>query len=680
MSPTAHPTKFEYNTNVKQLLDLIVNTFYSTKEVFLRELISNASDSLNKLRHLSLTDPQALDDTKELKIEIVPDKTLNTLTIRDTGTGMSEEELISNLGTLAQSTTKNYLAADADGNPLNNLIGKYGVGFYSVFLVSDKVMVRSKKPGCSQAVWESSINATSFTVKEDRGRQLLRGTEIVCFLRDEHTEYLDEPRLRDLVRQHSQFTDFPIRLSIQKEKGPESSADDADDADDADETKIELVEPSKSPETTEEWSLLNDQIPLWTRTSESVTPEEYKSFYKTIFHDWEDHLTVKQFSIEGNLNLRGILYIPSRVPFDMFEPSKRQTNIKLYVRRVFIQDDCEKFCPSYLNFVQGIIDFTDLPLNISRELIQNQDSIMKSVKKIIVKQCLEMFTLLSKNPTDYKKFYNLFSKNLKLGFHENPSSRTKIAELLRFHSNKSLNTTISLKEYTDRAGPDQKHIYYLDGESIEVLSSSPLIELLSKKGIEVLFLTEPIDPFLVQNLKDYKGKLLVSVSKELVLEEETSTQTQEEHFRQKFNPLCNHIKTILGERIEKIVISNRLVDSPCALSTSEFGWSPRMEQIMKTQTLRDGTMHSFMASKKILELNPAHFIIQNLQGIFSENPDDPSLTTLTWILYDTALLTSGFSLSNPKNFVQRIYKVIGKSEEFEKSQSEETEAVETASK
>jgi len=663
MTTTTDPTKFEYNTDVKQLLNLIVNTFYSTKEVFLRELISNASDSLNKLRHLSLTDPQALDDTKELKIEIIPDKTLNTLTIRDTGTGMSEEELISNLGTLAQSTTKNYLVADADGNPLNNLIGKYGVGFYSVFLVSDKVMVRSKKSGCLQAVWESSINATSFTVKEDYDRQLLRGTEIVCFLRDEHKEYLDEPRLRDLVRQHSQFTDFPIRLCIQKEKDPESSDDDDD------ESKIEIVDPSKPLETTEEWSLLNDQIPLWTRTPESVTPEEYKSFYKTIFHDWEDHLTVKQFSIEGKLNLRGILYIPSRAPFDMFESSKRQTNIKLYVRRVFIQDDCEKFCPSYLNFVQGVIDFTDLPLNISRETIQNQGSIMKIVKKTVVKQCLEMFTLLSKNPTDYKKFYNLFSKNLKLGFHEDPSSRTKIVELLRFYSNKSLNTTISLKEYTDRADPDQKNIYYLDGESVEVLSSSPLIELLSKKGIEVLFLTEPIDPFLVQNLKDYKGKLLVSVSKELVLEEETSTQTQEEHFRQKFNPLCNHIKTILGEKIEKIIISNRLVDSPCALSTSEFGWSPRMEQIMKTQTLRDSTMHSFMASKKILELNPSHFIIQNLQEIFSENPADLSLSTLTWILYDTALLTSGFSLTNPKDFVHRIYEVIGKSKELKKSQS-----------
>ena len=305
--------------------------------------------------------------------------------------------------------------------------------------------------------------------------------------------------------------------------------------------------------------------------------------------------------------------------------------------------------------MQGAIDFTDLPLNISRETIQDQDEIMKSVKKNIVKQCLEMFTILSKSPNDYKKFYNLFSKNLKLGFHESPSSRTKIVELLRFYSNKSLDTMISLQEYVDRAEPNQKNIYYLDGESLEALSSSPLIELLNKKGIEVLLLTEPIDPFLVQNLKDYKGKILVSASKELVLEE---ASTQEEEFRQTFEPLCTHIKSILGNKIEKIVVSNRLVDSPCALSTSEFGWSARMEQIMKTQTLRDTSMHSFMSSKKILELNPTHFIIQNLQEIFSQNPDNLTISNLAWILYDTALLTSGFSLDTPKDFVRRIYQVI----------------------
>ncbi len=670
---TTGPTKFEYNTDVQHLLNLIVNTFYSTKEVFLRELISNASDSLNKLRYDSLTNPQVLADTKTLTIEIVPNKTLNTLTIRDTGIGMSEEDLISNLGTLAHSTTKNY---SGEGNPLQNIIGQYGVGFYSAFLVSDKVVVRSKKPGCPQAVWESSIKTHSFTVKEDSDPQLLRGTEIVCFLQDEHKEYLDETRLRDLVRHHSQFIDFPIRLWVQKEKEADSSNSDQSDDDD-EETKIELVKPSHPIEGIEEWSLLNDKLPLWTRVADSVTPEEHQSFYKTISHDWENHLAVKQFSIEGKVNLRGILYTPSRAPFDMFEPSKLQTNIKLYVRRVFILDDCKDFCPSYLNFVQGVIDFTDLPLNISRETIQNQNTIMDIVKKHIVKQCLEMFTLLSNNPNKYKNFYNLFSKNLKLGFHEDPFSRKKIVELLRFHSNKSLETMISLQEYIDRADPDQKNIYYLDGESLESLSSSPLIELMNKQGLEVLLLTEPIDPFLVQNLKDYKGKPLVSVSKELVLDWDP---TQEDHFHQKFNPLCTHIKSILGNKIEKIVISKRLIDSPCALSTSEFGWSARMEQIMKTQTMRDSSMHSFMASKKILELNPTHFIIQNLQETFSENPDDRSISTLSWILYDTALLTSGFSLPNPKDFVQRIYQVIAENKETNEEPESELERVQTTSK
>ena len=351
----------------------------------------------------------------------------------------------------------------------------------------------------------------------------------------------------------------------------------------------------------------------------------------------------------------------------MFESPKPQKNIKLYVRRVFILDECKDFCPSYLGFVQGVIDFTDLPLNISREMIQNQDATMKMVKKNIVKQCLEMFNTLSESPDNYKKFYNLFSKNLKLGFHEDPSSRKKIVELLRFYSNKSLDTMISLKEYVERAEPSQKNIYYLDGESLEASASSPLLERLNNKGIEVLLLTEPIDPFLVQNLTEYGGKTLVSASKELVLE----GSENEEQFKKSFAPLCDHIKSILGNKIQKTVISSRMVDSPCALSTAEFGWSARMEQIMKTQTLRDNSMHSFMASKKILELNPSHFIVQHLQKTFSRDPANLSITNLAWILYDTALLMSGFSLEDPKSLTQRIYQVIG--ENVEKERESETE-------
>ncbi len=644
------PTKFEYNADVKQLLNLIVNTFYSTKEIFLRELISNASDSLSKMRHAALTNPETLENTQDLTIEIVPDKTRNTLTIRDTGTGMSEKDLISNLGTLAHSGTKNFSLSLTESDPQKTLIGQYGVGFYSAFLVSDKVLVRSKKPGFPQSFWESSGETGSFVVGDDstNSHQLRRGTEIVCFLKNEYKEYLDETRLRNLIQRHSQFTDYPIRLWTPKKKEKATIGGDA---------KITIVDEDEDSEeeSTGDWSLLNDQPPLWTRPATTVSLEEYQSFYKNISHDWENHLAVKQFSVEGKLDLRGILYTPARAPFDLFEPNKPQTNIKLYVRRVFILDDCKDFCPSYLNFVQGVIDFTDLPLNISREMIQGQEAIIRKVKKTIVKQCLDMFAALSENSDDYKKFYNLFSKNLKLGFHEDPSSRSKIVDLLRFYSNQSLDTRISLQEYIDRADSSQKYIYYLEGESLEGLASSPLLELLNKKKIEVLLLTEPIDPFLVQNLTEYGGKSLVSASKELVLEE-----SKENKFNKSFAPLCDHIKSILGDRIEKTIVSNRLIDSPSALATSAFGWSARMEQIMKTQTLRDNSMHSFMSSKKILELNPEHFVVRHLQKTFSRDPTDlSSVSTLVWILYDTALLTSGFTLKDPKSFSRRIYQIIG---------------------
>ena len=664
MVSTTESTKIEYNADVKQLLNLIVNTFYSTKEIFLRELVSNASDSLNKLRHAALTNPETLNDTKDLAIEIIPDKTLNTLTIRDTGTGMSEEELVSNLGTLARSGTKNFsrsLTAAEDGrakrdDALHTFIGQYGVGFYSAFLVSDKVLVRSKKPGCPQSFWESSGGSGSFVVGDDsaNSHQLRRGTEIVCFLKNTHKEYLDETRLRDIIHRHSQFTDFPIRLWTLKEEKEDASDEDVElpTAASAEDVELPTAASAEDVELPSNWSLLNEQTPLWTRPASTITLEEYQSFYKNISHDWENHLAVKQFCIEGKIDLRGILYTPSRAPLDMFEPVAPQKNIKLYVRRVFILDDCKDFCPSYLGFVQGVIDFTDLPLNISREMIQKQDETLKIVKKNIVKQCLEMFNTLSESPDNYKKFYNLFSKNLKLGFHEDPSNRGKIVDLLRFYSNKSLDTMISLKEYVDRADPSQKNIYYLDGESVEGCAASPLLERLNNKGVEVLLLTEPIDPFLVQNLTEYEGKPLVSASKELVLEESENEE------QKSFAPLCDHIKSILGDKIQKIVISSRMVDSPCALSTAEFGWSARMEQIMKTQTLRDNSMHSFMASKKILELNPSHFIVQHLHKTFSRNPDDLSIPNLAWVLYDTALLMSGFSLEDPKSLTQRIYQVI----------------------
>nr|GEY94373.1 heat shock protein 83 [Tanacetum cinerariifolium] len=556
----AEAETFAFQAEINQLLSLIINTFYNNKEIFLRELISNSSDALDKIRFKSLTDKSKLDAQPELFIRIVPDKVNNMLSAIDSGVGMTKAELVNNLGTIARSGTKEFMEALQVGADVS-MIGQFGVGFYSAYLVAEKVIVTTKHNDDEQYIWESQAGG-SFTVTRDTtGEQLGRGTKITLFLKEDQLEYLEERRIKDLVKKHSEFISYPISLWTEKTTENEISDDEDEEPKKEEEGDIEEVDEEK----------------------ENLTD------------DWEDHLAMKHFSVEGKLEFKAILFVPKRALFDLFNTRKKMNNIKLYVRRVFIMDNCEELIPEYLGFVKGVVDSDDLPLNISRETLQ-QNKILKVIRKNIVKKCIEMFNEIAENKEDYNKFYEAFSKNLKLGIHEDSHNRSKIADLLRCHSTKSGDELTSLKDYVTRMKEGQKDIYYTTGEGKKAVENSPFLEKLKKRGYEVLFMVDAIDEYAVGQLKEYDGKKLVSATKEgLKLEDETEEEKQKREEKKKsFENLCKTIKDILGDKVEKVV------------------------------ALRDSSMSSYMSSKKTMEINPNNAIMEELRKRAEADKNDKS--------------------------------------------------------
>ncbi|KAJ9165958.1 hypothetical protein P3X46_020768 [Hevea brasiliensis] len=687
--------KYEFQAEVSRLMDIIINSLYSNKDIFLRELISNASDALDKIRFLALTDKEVLGegDNTKLDIQIKLDKQNKILSIRDRGIGMTKEDLIKNLGTIAKSGTSAFVEKMQTSGDLN-LIGQFGVGFYSVYLVADYVEVISKHNDDKQHVWESKADG-AFAISEDTWNEPLgRGTEIRLHLRDEAGEYLEESKLKELVKKYSEFINFPIYLWASKEVDVEVPADEDESSDEEEKSESSSEEEEESEkgededtedkpktkkvkETTYEWELLNDVKAIWLRNPKEVTDEEYTKFYHSLAKDFGDEkpLAWSHFTAEGDVEFKAVLFVPPKAPHDLYESyyNANKSNLKLYVRRVFISDEFDELLPKYLNFLKGLVDSDTLPLNVSREMLQ-QHSSLKTIKKKLIRKALDMIRRIADEDPDeakdkdnkdvenssddekkgqYAKFWNEFGKSIKLGIIEDAANRNRLAKLLRFESTKSDGKLTSLDQYISRMKPGQKDIFYITGPNKEQLEKSPFLERLKKKGYEVIFFMDPVDEYLMQYLMDYEDKKFQNVSKEGL---KLGKDSKDKELKESFKELTKWWKGALAsENVDDVKISNRLDNTPCVVVTSKYGWSANMERIMQSQTLTDASKQAYMRGKRVLEINPRHPIIKELRERVVKDPEDENVKQTAHLIYQTALMESGFMLQDPKDFASRIY-------------------------
>ncbi|XP_057179551.1 endoplasmin [Triplophysa rosa] len=691
--------KHVFQAEVNRMMKLIINSLYKNKEIFLRELISNASDALDKIRLLSLTNEDALAGNEELIIKIKSDKEKNMLHITDTGIGMTKEELVKNLGTIAKSGTSEFLnkmtEVQDDSQSTSELIGQFGVGFYSAFLVADKVIVTSKHNNGTQHIWESDSN--EFSVIEDpRGDTLGRGTTITLVMKEEASDYLELETIKNLVKKYSQFINFPIYVwtsktetveePIEEEEAAEAEKEDATE----DEAEVEEEEEDKDKPKTKkvektvwDWELMNDIKPIWQRHAKEVEEDEYKAFYKTFSRDTDEPMSHIHFTAEGEVTFKSILFVPASAPRGLFDEygTKKNDFIKLFVRRVFITDDFHDMMPKYLNFVRGVVDSDDLPLNVSRETLQ-QHKLLKVIRKKLVRKTLDMIKKIAEEQYN-DKFWKEFGTNIKLGVIEDHSNRTRLAKLLRFQTSHSETVLSSLEQYVERMKEKQDKIYFMAGTSRKEAESSPFVEKLLKKGHEVVYLTEPVDEYCIQALPEFEGKRFQNVAKEGVkFDESEKVKEKREALEKEFEPLTTWMKDrALKDKIEKAVLSQRLTNSPCALVASQYGWSGNMERIMKAQAYQTGkdiSTNYYASQKKTLEINPKHPLIKEMLKRVNTDAEDQTTSDLAVVLFETSTMRSGYQLTDTKAYGDIIERMLRLSMNVDLSEQVEEELEEEA--
>ena len=666
--------KQEFVAEVNRMMKLIINSLYKNKEIFLRELISNASDALDKIRFLSLTDKNALGSLETLDIKIKVDKENRMLHITDTGIGMTQDDMVKYLGTIAKSQTSEFLnkfqeaQSSENKQTMSDLIGQFGVGFYSAFLVADKVLVTSKNNADEQYIWESDSN--SFIVSKDpRGNTLGRGTTVSLHLKEEAQEFLEDHKLREIITKYSQFINFNIYLWSSKTVQEEVPVEDtetttkAPDASGDDEAKVEEAKDESKPKTKKvdktvwDWELMNQAKPIWQRKPTDVQESEYIEFYKAFTKESQDPLDYTHFVAEGEVTFKSILFIPKAAPHDLFQNmNKKADTIKMYVRRVFISDTFEDLLPKFLSFVRGVVDSDDLPLNVSRETLQ-QNKLLKVIKKKLVRKVLDMIKKLSE--ANFDIFWKEYGTNVKLGVIEDTTNRIRLAKLLRFHSSASSSLT-SLEKYVERMKEKQEHIYYIAGTNREELEKSPFVERLLKKGFEVLYLVDPIDEYCMQSLPEFEGKRFQNVAKDgLQLDKSKQAEERLKELQKTYEPLINWMKDgPLKDKVESIKISTRLVNTPMALVANQYGYSGNMERITRAQAYQksggDSMSNYYFSQKKILEINPGHPLIKELLRRVETDLNDVKAKDLSQLMFEAATLRSGYDLRDTAGFAERI--------------------------
>lgn len=614
----------KFKTEVQQILDLMVHSLYSNKDIFLRELIANSADAIDKARFEALTNA---DVARDWEIRLTPNKDNNTLIISDNGTGMTKEDVVKNIGTIAKSGTKAFVEAMEKSKEEKSpeLIGQFGVGFYSAFMVADKVELVTKKAGSDEsAVRWTSTGKASYTLEEASREE--QGTEITLYLREDEKSYLEEWKIKQIVKKYSDYIEHPVKMSVTKKKDDESE------------------------EVTDE--TLNSQKAIWLRPAKDVTEEEHKNFFSQLEHFGGEPLHTIQYSAEGTSEFKALLYLPSKAPFDMFTPDQRKQTLHLYIKRVFITDDCKGLLPDYMRFVKGVVDSSDLPLNISREILQDNPGILKINKNLVRKVISELSKMMENDMEKYLKFYKEFGRTLKEGVHTDFQNKEKLQDLLLFETmNGEAGKMISLKEYVSAMPEKQKDILFLTGEDRKALEVSPLLESVRKNGWDVIFMIDPIDEWVVQSLTEYDGKKLKSLAKgDVELDEDAAKETEKKLKKagKEHKKLIEFLKKTLEDKVKDVRFSKRLTDSACCLVGDEHDPTANMERIFKAMN------QDMPATKRILELNSDHPLVAGMQKLFDASKDDPKLADFAGILYDQALLVEGNPIPDPLSFSKKI--------------------------